>query len=81
MLLELESLESSKKQKSSIVAGSTSSSVQKADIRVGDDVEAENTYIEACCPAEYKEIFGGKNKIVSRTSCRQQRNAQPVLEI
>eukprot|EP00944_MAST-04C_sp_MAST-4C-sp1_P006522 g6522.t1 len=60
VLLELESLESSKKQKSSIVAGSTSSSVQKAGIRVGDDVEAENTYIEACCPAEYKEILEEK---------------------
>ena len=60
VLLELESLESSKKQKSSIMAGSTSSSVQEAGIRVGDDVEVENTYIEACCPAEYKEIVEEK---------------------
>ena len=60
VLLELESLENSDGQNSSIMAASTSSSQREASNGVSGDEKLHDTYIEACCPAEYKDILEEK---------------------
>ena len=60
VLLELESLENSDGQNSSIMAASTLSSQREASNGVSGDEKLHDTYIEACCPAEYKDILEEK---------------------